>query len=374
MVKRIKAIRFVLLIFLVLPIKNFAQQNNTKLKLFGDVRNRIENDWDSQKQDGSMRSDRLRMRLRFRFGFVYNFNNNIRFGGRIRTGNPLATQSPHTDYGNELIPKSLGLDKAYIKVKWQEGFFWVGKNSYPFWKQNEMFWDDDATPEGLAINHLLNIGGKNTLKLIGGYFLLDESKSNGLSDKAKFYGVQTVLDMKLSKTNIQTALGYLKFNEDTTQVDARLFDLNYQLIQVGAKVSFPFFKEKKLMIGGDISYNLEDYGSAFFNNNQKLGYVGSIKYGNLSTSGSWLIGYYFSHIEKYAVVPGYAQDDWVRWGSSTVTRSSNFEGNEFRIAYAFSKKHNIVARLYLVNGIVAEKKGSQLETAKRFRIDWNIGF
>ena len=369
---KLKVISFIIII--CLSFKSSAQVKNTKLKLFGDIRNRIENDWDSQKQDGTMRKDRSRLRLRFRFGFEYNYNSILQLGGRIRTGNPLGTQSPHTDYGNELIPKSLVLDKAYVKVKWHKGYFWAGKNSYPFWKQNEMFWDDDATPEGMAVSHTLYACNKNSIKLIGGYFLLDNSSSNSFNDKAKFWQTQAVFNFYLNNFNLQTAIGYLSFKENNSQPDLRLLDLNYHLVQTGTNISFPFIRGKNIKLGIDISYNLFDYKNSIYNKNQKTGYVGSIKYGNLNSSGNFLIGYYYAHIEKYAVVPGYAQDDWVRWGSSTVARSSNFQGHEFRIAYAFAKSHNIVIRLYLVNGIMPEKNQVQLESGKRLRIDWNLGF
>ncbi len=353
---------------------SYAQNNSTKLKLYGNVRIRTENDWNSQKKDGSMRDDRYRARFRLRLGFTYKLNDNVSFGGRLRSGNPLATQSPHINFGDELVPKLINIDKAYIKVAWQSGSFWAGKNSYPFWKQNELLWDDDATPEGIAIKQTVKLNKQNKIDFIGGLFLLDNNISNGFGEKAKFFGVQTVINSSLGKIGVQTALGYYNFNENTAQVDVRLQDLDYQLVQAGANISFPIFREKKIKLGFDLSYNANSYAETMHNFNQVLGYVASVKLGSLSKSGDWLLGYYFAHIEKYAVVPGYAQDDWVRWGSSTITRSSNFQGHEIRIAYAFAKKHNLVARLYIVDGIETEAGGTYKETGNRFRIDWNIGF
>ncbi len=363
------------LISMCLTTKNsYAQDNSTKLKLYGNVRIRTENDWNSQKKDGSMRDDRYRARFRLRLGFTYKLNDNISFGGRLRSGNPLATQSPHINFGDELIPKLINIDKAYIKASWQSGSFWAGKNSYPFWKQNELFWDDDATPEGIAIKQTVKLNKQNKIDFISGLFLLDNNISNGFGEKAKFFGVQTVINSSVGKTWVQAALGYYNFNEDTAQVDVRLQDLDYQLLQAGANISFPIFDENKIKIGFDLSYNTNSYAETMHNFNQVLGYVASVKLGSLNKSGDWLLGYYFAHIEKYAVVPGYAQDDWVRWGSSTITRSSNFQGHEIRVAYAFAKKHNLVARLYIVDGIETEAGGAYKETGNRFRIDWNIGF
>ncbi len=361
------------LFLLVFTITNvFAQNKDNKLKLYGDVRIRTENDWDSQKKDGSMRDDRYRARFRMRFGFTYKLNDNVSFGGRLRSGNPMATQSPHVNFDNELVPKLINIDKAYIKASWNTGSFWAGKNSYPFWKQNEFFWDDDATPEGIAVKQTVKLNDKNKVDFIGGLFLLNDNDSFG--DKSKFFGVQTAFKGKVGNAGVQAAVGYYNFSEDSSKVDVRLQDLDYQLIQAGANVAFPILKGKKIKLGVDLSYNTNSYEETMHNYDQQLGYVASVKLGGLSKAGDWLVGYYFAHIEKYAVVPGYAQDDWVRWGSATVTRSSNLQGHEFRVAYAFAKKHNLVARLYIVDGIETEAGGAFKETGNRFRIDWNIGF
>jgi hypothetical protein len=75
------------------------------------------------------------------------------------------------------------------------------------------------------------------------------------------------------------------------------------------------------------------------------------------------------------VVARLAHDDWLRWGSGTDTRSSNFEGHEFRFAYAFGPSLNVMLRVYSVKGIELESATAvELEDGNRARLDLNIAF
>jgi hypothetical protein len=79
----------------------------------------------------------------------------------------------------------------------------------------------------------------------------------------------------------------------------------------------------------------------------------------------WLVGYYYAHIETFAVNASYAQDDWVRFGNGPQTNGTDIKGHEFRAAYAFTKNLNLMARLFLVEAIKMRQDG------KRFRLDLN---
>ena len=81
----------------------------------------------------------------------------------------------------------------------------------------------------------------------------------------------------------------------------------------------------------------------------------SVQVGQLKKRHDWLVGYYYSHIETFAVNASYAQDDWIRFGSGVQTDSSNFEGHEIRLGYALSSHINVLARLYLVEAITTAR-------------------
>lgn len=345
-----------------------------KLALYGDVRFRIELDRDSRRSDGSKRDDRDRLRFRLRLGFAYQYNQYFSFGGRLRSNLPGAAQSPHITLGEELSPKSILIDKAYIQTTWKKGLAWLGKNSYPFWKQNEMFWDDSVTLEGVTVKHSLKIEKAGHLTATVGYYILENRGSHVFSDQAHLAAGQISLSARLGQTTLETAGGYFSFAENPEQEDVRLADLNYKIGVFGAKLSFTQWGTP-LAVGMDYFQNVEKYPSTLFNADKKVGYVANVRVGSLTERGDWLIGYYYGYVEKYAVVARYAQDDWMRWGSQTITRSSNYKGHEFRAAIALGAKNNIVVRFYPVQGIDLESETAiATEDGKRFRIDWNIGF
>jgi hypothetical protein len=101
---------------------------------------------------------------------------------------------------------------------------------------------------------------------------------------------------------------------------------------------------------------------------ETFGYVLSATIGQLKKQHDWLVGYYYAHIETFAVNAAYAQDDWVRFGTGPQTHSSDFKGHEIRAAYAVSKNINLMARLYLVDAITTVQDGN------RFRLDLNWRF
>lgn len=349
--------------------------DDKKLKLFGDIRFRSEMDWDSMQSNGAKRPNRDRLRIRFRMGLTYLYDEHILFGARFRTGNVLSQQSPHTTLGDDFEPKSLNMDKAFIHGQWERGWMWLGKNSFPFWTQNELFWDEDVNPEGFAAGASKDLSSGKKLKASFGYFVIDASANNSrFSDASSLLAGQLVLDTKLKTADVTAATGFYAFKENPTAADAALSDLNYRIWVLGMKASFKH-NAKPLTLGLDFMKNAKNYTAGLFNGDQKTGYAASIHYGGLKEKKNWLFGYTYAHIEKYAVAAQFAQDDWLRWGSATDTRSSNFKGHEVRIGYAFGPSWNMLARLYSVKGIRPESlTATHLEDGNRFRVDFNLSF
>ncbi|MBT8228980.1 MAG: putative porin, partial [Bacteroidia bacterium] len=191
------------------------EKSTSTLKLFGDVRMRAEQDWDSRNFDGTYREDRFRLRHRLRFGFNYTWNEYISFGARIRSGVEESLQSPHNNFGHrEFSAFPVNLDKVYIAGKYDKYWWWVGKNSFPFWKQNELFWDDDVNPEGLAAGASFK-SGNLTFKPKAGYFITNTGNgnfdpadpTNGQIDGHMING-QLELGLKMDNLDFTFASGY----------------------------------------------------------------------------------------------------------------------------------------------------------------------
>ena len=128
-------------------------------------------------------------------------------------------------------------------------------------------------------------------------------------------------------------------------------------------------------IGFDFMHNSEDYSAAVLagtpagtTNDDTEGYDLFIHLGQQNNQGDWLLGYNYARIETLAVNSSFSQDDWMRWGSVTQTRSSDFHGHEFQFGYVLPWKWKVLARLYTV-----ESNNNQ-EDGNRFRIDFNRSF
>jgi hypothetical protein len=368
-----------LLAAVLIATPGFAQQEPEKpprLKFYGDVRLRGESDWDSLQPDGTERTDRDRLRARFRLGFNYAYDDHITFGARIRTGNPLDQQSPHQTLGDEFESKGFNIDRAFIHGGWSRGWVWGGKNLFPFWMQNELFWDEDVTPEGVAAGLTLPLGGSRVrLKPTLGWFVMEGSgSSNRFSEKSHLSAGQVAAEAGFKPVDIVGAVGFYSFDDNPATTDTALADLDYAIWVGSVKATFKG-APKPISVGVDYMRNTQDYAATVFNGDQDTGYVFGLNLGQLKQRKDWLVGYYYAHIEKFAVVARLAQDDWLRWGSTTDTRSSNFEGHEIRLAYAFGPSWNAVLRVYRVKGIALETPTAiELEDGNRARLDLNISF
>jgi hypothetical protein len=367
-VKRRSQLLLLLILIFLFGLNIHGQENTDKLKLNADFRFRAERDWNSLKTDGSKRDDRDRLRYRLRFGFNYAINNNLEFGGRIRSGNPLNQQSPHITLGKEFQSDDFSIDKAFLKVLLKNGYWaWVGKNGLPFWEQNELLWDGDVNPEGIALGKKFMLNGKSSLEPVFGYFIARHS-GKSFSNDSRITIAQLKLNSHLHNNNIIISSGGIRGKDLPDKPDGtQTFDLNYTIWATSLQF---IHKNSRLQVGIDFFKNLSGYDTSSqideVYKDQTSGYVGSLLY-NLKR---FQFSYYYAYIEKYAVIDYLAQDDWVRWGNSNFTRASNFKGHEFRLKYNFNKQFNTVLRTYIVKAI--KTTGSHLETGTRVRLDLNI--
>jgi hypothetical protein len=358
-----------------------------EFRLFGDFRTRLEAGWDSERSDGTERDDRNRLRIRARIGAQYDPNEHVSFGVRLRTGSDDAQQSPHItvlDFDdNPTGDAHVNPDKWYLRGQTGRVWGWVGRNSLPFWKQNELYWDDDVTPAGLVGGYKTGIGDNGSIAINAGYVSLPAGMQDFLGNMTLG---QVVYSTEIGDSSVTVALGSLSMegvDEATFPAAALLLNGNgsrdYK-IWIGSAQGELRAGDRTVTLGADVMHNAEDYPNTdpmnpgspeqftFNNRNETDGHVLSVLYGGGKDKGDWLAGYYYAHIETLAVNNSYSQDDWVRWGSATQSRGSNMEGHEFRLVYNLDKRTNLVARLYIVEAIVGPEDGN------RFRVDLNRKF
>ena len=377
--------RFLLFCFLLLNISFLCSQTDSvqikKITFTGDFRFRIEQDWNSRKSNGTYRDNRSRLRYRFRFGMNYQLIEWAELGMRIRTGFREKQQDPQLTLGEgfkEFSTTPIGFEKLYFKAHYKNISGWLGKNTFPFIKQNELFWSDNVFPDGVFISGLFPIGSSfiQSLQLNGGHFILGTSGTTFDQDQY-FQGFQVVTFHINKKLTVFPSFYY--FHEMPNIPDGNeTYLLDYSIFQIGTKATI--IEKPKIIVGLDYYHNLENlnrYDSIpkIFKD-QKNGIVASVSLGELKTRGDWNVGTTLSYIEKYAIVDFFAQNDWVRWdyssNGSPDGRLSNFKGLELNAAYLIRKNFRLKARFFVVEQLIPF--GASKETGNRIRLDLDIGF
>lgn len=345
------------------------------LKLTGDFRARLEADFDSKRSDGTPREDRDRLRIRLRLGLEYAANEHFSLGLRLRSGSDDSHQSPHVtlvDFDdNDTGDADLNLDRWFAQARGERLWGWAGRNSLPLWKQNELLWDDDVTPVGLALGFERQTEGGGRLAVNTGYF----SPPVGMRD---FAGELALGQLVYSSRRLTVAGALLAYDADRDDADAlRLLRRNglrdYRL-WVGSFQTRLEAHGRSLVLGVDLIHNGEDYPASdpdpftASHRDQTDGFVLSARLGETRAKGDWRAAYTYAEIEALAVIASYSQDDWMRWGSAVENRGSDFRGHELRFDYVLAKDLTLVSRLYLVESITTSEDGS------RFRVDLNYRF
>lgn len=348
--------------------------NNTNLTFYGDVRLRYELDYDSQNTAGAEREDRNRGRLRARLGFNYRLSDEWSFGSRVRTGSSRSQQSPHLTFvSDDGLRDDLDfvVDRYFVQFKHEAFTGWAGRNTSPFWQQNELFWDEDVTPTGLAGTYDVKLGEGTLSTIAGGFYLPDGGYDlNGqmLAGQLKYS-----LPVKTSQFTAAAGLHFMNGESGANNLRNGNGDRDYLIGVASAQWTIPL-KGIPLTLGGDVFNNFKDYDAADVapfpasDDDETFGFVLSASLGQLKKQHDWLLAYYYAYIETFAVNASYAQDDWVRFGNGAQTDASDFKGHEIRLGYALSKNINVMARLYLVDAITTVQDGN------RFRLDLNWKF
>lgn len=333
-------------------------------------------------ESGIERSDRKRLRTRLRVGSTLRVSENAVFGARIRSGSNRSHQSPHVtvaDFdGNGTDSFAFGFDKWFFSWSGDRFEVSLGRNSLPLWKQSELIWDDDVTVLGIGSSlstekFEINLG---IFKLPVG--LQSYSGTLRLGQLVHRSGSED------GREQLVWGVGLLQIRAEPGEADAlRLLDGNgsrdYTLITAGAQYSFEL-TGFGLRLGTELYRNLKDYGpmpiDEFTRNHadEKSGFAIYAGIGR-PESNSWDISLTYASVDAFAVNSSYAQDDWLRWGTATESRGSNFAGYEVRVRYSILQNANLQLRYDEVDALELRSPSSiAKEDGQRFRLDLNFSF
>lgn len=342
-----------------------------------DFRFRVEEDWNSRKSDGSYRENRTRLRYRGRFGFRYMLNQHGTFGMRLRTGLQNKQQDPQLTIGlerEEFSTLPIGLEKLYYQGSFKDFEIVLGKNSFPFEKNNELFWSDNVYPSGISLRKDLEYS-RVSFGLIAAHYIL-QSSGTSLDKDEYFQGFQFTSSFLNQKLLIFPSFYYFHSLPDIPDVP-RNSTLDYAILHVGSKVNLP----TKLPVSIDADYynNINKthhkvVTSEFIGQDQ--GFTIGLGIGELKKQGDWMIKPTYCYIQKYAIVDFLAQNDWARWDYSNIGspdgRLSNMQGIEVVGAYAIDKNILLIMKYYQVQQLVSS--GISTETGSRIRLDLDVKF
>ncbi len=373
-----------LFIYLFLCSIDLFSQEATKLKKLNfnaDLRLRTEQDWNSRKSDGTYRDDRFRLRFRVRAQLEYKPNDWASFGIRFRTGYAEKQQDPHLTIGDgyhELESVPIGFDKLFFKIqkKWFTG--WLGRNTFPFEKSNELYWSDNVSLDGVYLSAKVETSPTwiDGITYSGGLFTMLNSYDTFTDDS--FIGIIQIKTEHLNK-RLKVFPSFYHFNRMPNIPDGNeTFRFDYSIIQLGAEALA--FEHPRITLGLDLYQNLQNYDKnesiqdGF--KDQKTGFVASVVWGTLAEKGDFALGGYFTYLERYSAVDFIAQNDWVRWDysgqGSRDGRLTNFKGLELMTGYRISKMLQLKIRYFMVEQLIPY--GSAIENGNRIRLDIDFRF
>ncbi|HJP17634.1 MAG: hypothetical protein CMD96_06130 [Gammaproteobacteria bacterium] len=372
------------------PIDSSADvEVGDNLKLFGDVRIRLEYDKRSPGTDTdgdgvSSEDSRERPRIRARFGANYQTAiDALSFGIRFTTGSSL--NSPHTNFdtalGSVATPtinpngKILNLDRAFVVLKFLEsGALIVGKQAYPLWQQTEQFWDTDISPEGYAAAYTASLGDAGSVTIAGAYYyLLNNGWQDSMFDndaaaawQVAWKGNVQDLGVVLAGTGLHTIDGDDSNATPTTQ---GLTSSEVAFYMISGQVKGKF-NDVKWLVGGD--YHLSDADIAGTSDDNDNGYVIQ---GRVNVD-QWGVRYYYYDVEENAA-PAYAgiplsQDNFP---SGSAVGPVGFDGHRIQLDYRFAKGVSTDFRIYLHESDGADNAwGDGVTSRDRYQLNFNVKF
>ena len=334
----------------------------------GDLRYRHESI--DAKSDGQWGPGRNRHRIRARLGLEAKVNEEWDLGFRIASGSSDPSSTNQTlDEG--FSSKDLWLDLAYFN--WHpeavEGLdVYGGKMKNPFYKagKNQLIWDGDLNPEGIAGKYVLPLGECDALYANGGGFWAEES-SSGVDQS--LWGVQTYLKHSFENKDYVLA-GASYFDYGHTQGQATIFDSgdsygnsvdpsdlylhDYDLVEGFAEYGF---KVANLPVAVFGNYVQNVAGGVC----EDTGWLIGGKLNKAKDPGSWELSYNYRDLEADAVIGVFSDSDFIGGGTDG-------KGHQFGLKYQVAK-HVQAGLTYFLN-----ERGANDDDYRRLQADLIFAF
>lgn len=312
-----------------------------KVKLYGDMRIRAETD-KSEKQDGTDR-DRTRLRYRARLGVA--FQPNDHWSAKLRLATTSSQNSPYESFATVggTADLKIGVDTAFIAYTGVSNLTLVaGKTPLNFWKQNEVFLDDDINPEALAAVYKV---GPFTLNAAYAYLTAGNWDNKPDADKTK------------------TAITYQGVFQGGR-------DLKYTVALGGASVDDPadvFNATQHTMLSAQLKGDAWLAGADYLKSDADAEDTAYVVQGRYKITKAIGLRAYYYHVEGNATLADglLTQDNF----PSAQTAADNFKGVRLQMDYKVDKGTSVDLRLYDTEIIT---RGMDGQDAQNTRLQLNV--
>lgn len=337
------------------------------VKLSGDLRYRHETI--NSQSNGRWNAGNNRNRIRARLQLDAKINDDWDATFRIASGSADPTSTNQT-LDNAFSSKAIWLDLAYFK--WHPASFpglnmYGGKMKNPFYRAggNQLIWDGDLNPEGIAASYEKSLSETNKLYVNAGGFWVDQSSSAG---SVSLWGAQGYLKHTFEDKNYLTGgLSYYKYGNLKGKPSL------YNEWHGGSTVASPHSLGNSITAGtfnykndydiveafGEYGFKCNDmpitvYGDYVKNmaaSSADTGWLIGFNINKAKDPGSWEFSYDYRSLGADAVVGQFSDSDFAGGGTDA-------KGHRFGFKYQVAK--NLQAGLtYFMDQLGAGEKDSK---------------
>jgi hypothetical protein len=318
-----------------------------KIKISGDLRYRHDH-LDTQDSGGGWENgvDRDRLRARLMVEAIVNDQWDVAF--RIASGSDRSPISTNQDLEDGFSKKDIWLDLAYFD--WHpaaaDGLNVLGgKIQNPFYRvgRNEMIWDTDLNPEGIAGQFSKPLNDSDRLFVNGGGFWVDE---NAAGADSSLWGAQTYIKRDLGdsdyllggasywdygnlqgRSDLKSTWGSSDFFGNTSS--GGLYVSDYDIFEGFGEYGFKC-TQMPIAVFGSWVQNLVASTS------KDTGWLLGAKFNKAAEPGSWEFGYDYRELEADAVVGGFTESEF-------IDGATDSRGHKFCFTHQWAK--NLQAKL-----------------------------
>lgn len=323
-----------------------------KVNLYGDFRYRHE--WTN---DETKTADRNRNRIQARISLNGIVNEEVGYSFRLASGNSESPQdegsptSNNQDLGNAFSSKNIWLDLAYFDYQPASipGLnVYGGKmlNPYCHVGNSDLLFDNDVTPEGIAVKYKTMLSEDFELfGTVGGFYVKERSLEADTSLWA-IQGGSTLHFGQEKKSHMTAGIGYYDYGNtigraglgnDATQFYGNtstggLYDSDFDLVQGFAEVGTPL-GSLPLRVFGDVIKNTAA------KSNEDTAWLAGVGLGKTTTPGTWSFAYNYRDIEADALLGVLAEATFGGGGT-------NIKGHKFTLGYQLAKNTQVALNYY----------------------------